>query len=622
LSTPSSLNQTLTITQNIYTVLPTTVSKFHISSSRSLVSSDMPFSETPSSAVLASAAGNNDKAKAIDTPVHEDEEAGSDVEMENAPSSDVGVSKVARLLKKQQKEKHLVQVVQSKPKAFNNKSQKKHRKPLDASAKKDHSKVATVAKLVDREFDKTMTELEEIRGDKGPEPRRAPSGLSDASRSLSKFSPISPSSPVSSVCSDSPVSQPLSDEETAMSASSVFVDLPDNPFSLLEENNMSEAVETASSTDDMEEIVEEIIASSPEIAIAVENVLGSPSYADDEASSPIDGDVDCLSISEEPQAGLSNMEDSVDHHKDVEKKDKKPAQKKPVDERPFNFLLFPNAMQYPSVLSRDEEAALVAMHVGDFTQPVFSQRAQRQSRAERQAAVTAQQPCLEDIVVKTEDQDTSVHKFAVKDLIGEEHNAEESSISETLIAPAEDISAKQRFKAIDDNNPSSDEDTTLHPTSKSGTRTRRDSSESKTSQSSVLTIEELEREEHLANATYIGSTSLEDFIDKLEFDPEIDTTTKQDICTAFAILSAEEFEAIQHRPADHIAVDELHSLSAQRKIKLGKTSLHSFLRLISYEAGSTTVNAVMEAFHVAAASDRKISKKLRLALQLAAAASS
>jgi hypothetical protein len=46
------------------------------------------------------------------------------------------------------------------------------------------------------------------------------------------------------------------------------------------------------------------------------------------------------------------------------------------------------------------------------------------------------------------------------------------------------------------------------------------------------------------------------------------------------------------------------------------------LRSISYDTGSTTVNAVMEAFGTAAASDRKVSKKMRLALQLAAAASS
>jgi hypothetical protein len=581
----------------------------------------MPFSETTSSSILASAAGNNDKAKAIDTFVLEDEETDPNVEMEIASSSDVGVSKVARLLKKQQKDKHRAQVVRSKPKPFNNKPQKKHRKPLDASAKKDHSKIDNVVKLVDREFDKTMNKLEEIRGDKDPEPRRVPWGLSDASRSLPKSSPISPSSPVSSVSSDSPVSQPLSDEETAMSASSVFVDLPDNPFSLLEENDASQAVETVSSTDAVNEDVEEIVASSPKIAATTENVLDSPG-ADDDASSPTYGNVDCLSISEEPQAGLSIMDDSVDHHEIVEQKVEMPAQKKPVDERPINFLLFPNAMQYPSVLSRHEQAALVAMHVGDFVPPVVAQRTQQQSRAERRAPVTAEQPSLEDVVVKTEDQDASVHEIAAKDLIDEEHIAEEPSSSENLIVAAENISAKRECKAIDDNNPSSDEDTTLHPTSKSGTRSRRDSSESKSSQSSLLTIEELERKEHLASATYIGSTSLEDFMDKLEFDPENGTTTKQDICTAFATLSAEECEAIQHRPADHIAVDELHSPSAQRKIKLGKTSLYSFLRLISYEAGSTTVNAVMEAFGVAAASDRKISKKLRLALQLAAAASS
>jgi hypothetical protein len=344
----------------------------------------MPFSETTSSSILASAAGNNDKAKAIDTFVLEDEETDPNVEMEIASSSDVGVSKVARLLKKQQKDKHRAQVVRSKPKPFNNKPQKKHRKPLDASAKKDHSKIDNVVKLVDREFDKTMNKLEEIRGDKDPEPRRVPWGLSDASRSLPKSSPISPSSPVSSVSSDSPVSQPLSDEETAMSASSVFVDLPDNPFSLLEENDASQAVETVSSTDAVNEDVEEIVASSPKIAATTENVLDSPG-ADVDASSPTYGNVDCLSISEEPQAGLSIMDDSVDHHEIVEQKVEMPAQKKPVDERPINFLLFPNAMQYPSVLSRHEEAALVAMHIGDFVPPVVAQRTQQQSRAERRA---------------------------------------------------------------------------------------------------------------------------------------------------------------------------------------------------------------------------------------------
>jgi hypothetical protein len=265
-----------------------------------------------------------------------------------------------------------------------------------------------------------------------------------------------------------------------------------------------------------------------------------------------------------------------------------------------------------------------------------------------EATITTELSSAEDVSFKAEEQDTSaepqirlVDELAIADPVPKESICEEPIITETLdedplepivpdvfeneltfaeelIVPVDDSTVKQELKAIDDNNPSSsDEDTTLHPASKSGTRFRRDSSASL-----ALTIEDLEREEHLAGTTYIGSTSLEDFMDKLEFDPENGTTTKQDICTAFAVLSTEEFEAIQHRPAGHIAADELRSPSVQRKIKLGKTSLYNFLRSISYDTGSTTVNAVMEAFGTAAASDRKVSKKMRLALQLAAAASS
>jgi hypothetical protein len=180
-------------------------------------------------------------------------------------------------------------------------------------------------------------------------------------------------------------------------------------------------VETVSNNDNMDEDVEEMTASLPKIAAAVENALNSPLIVEDASS---------LSISEELVADISNMYivaekledldstddaqpnngenaleniakerfeddsksegwsmelvDSVQSSEDhVEQPIDAHALKKPADERPLNFLLFPNEAEYPSTLSRDEEAALITTHVSDFVSPVFPQR---RSRAERRAA--------------------------------------------------------------------------------------------------------------------------------------------------------------------------------------------------------------------------------------------
>lgn len=361
------------------------------------------------------------------SPRHKNDD---DIEDELAQSSEVGVSKVALLLKKKQEVNSRAQVVQSNGKPRKHKPQKKNRKPLDSSAKKDHSKVDNVVKLVDRKFNTTMTILENVHGVKSPEHRPRPSC---SSRSSSPISPTSPPSSLFSMCPGSPVEQPLSDDETAIAAASIFVPFPEAPFSHLENKDISDAVETVSSDEIMDEDVEEIVASAPKIPTTVENVTDSPASFDEVASSPTGDDVDSSSISNELTIGLSTVDDSVENHAendlteaaqldkcedeqedltdetastllpgeeipdDSSKSDagsgdsedkigqqiEKPAPNEPVKEHPLNFLLFPNVAQYPSILARDEEAALTTTHVGPYVPPVFPQQP---SRAERRAA--------------------------------------------------------------------------------------------------------------------------------------------------------------------------------------------------------------------------------------------
>jgi hypothetical protein len=105
----------------------------------------------------------------------------------------------------------------------------------------------------------------------------------------------------------------------------------------------------------------------------------------------------------------------------------------------------------------------------------------------------------------------------------------------------------------------------------------------------------VERKIYEARNTYLGVISFEDFVEELEFDLTDRTTTKADICEAFAALSVKDTEAITGKSTD-VAVN-LEATITQRRIKLGTTSLYAFLRGMRFDdEGITTMHDVISSF--------------------------
>jgi hypothetical protein len=119
----------------------------------------------------------------------------------------------------------------------------------------------------------------------------------------------------------------------------------------------------------------------------------------------------------------------------------------------------------------------------------------------------------------------------------------------------------------------------------------------------------VKRKIYEARNTYLGVTSLEDFVEELEFDLSDRTTTKADICEAFATLSVNDTEAITGKRTD-VAVD-LEITITQRRIKLGTTSLYAFLRGMRFDdEGITSMHDVVSSFKRAAKKSLEPSVKL------------
>ncbi|KAI4928022.1 uncharacterized protein J4E92_005503 [Alternaria infectoria] len=112
-----------------------------------------------------------------------------------------------------------------------------------------------------------------------------------------------------------------------------------------------------------------------------------------------------------------------------------------------------------------------------------------------------------------------------------------------------------------------------------------------------------------ARTTFLGATSLETFINTLDFELWDGTTTKDDICEAFASLS--------NHPTPTTTTG-LNTAKIQRKIKLGSTSLYAFLRQITFieDDEVTVVGEVMRVFRKAAG-EQVTETKLEVALWLA-----
>jgi hypothetical protein len=104
-----------------------------------------------------------------------------------------------------------------------------------------------------------------------------------------------------------------------------------------------------------------------------------------------------------------------------------------------------------------------------------------------------------------------------------------------------------------------------------------------------------------ARNTFLGGVSLEDFIDAL---PGGDLVHKMDIIETFALLSAEEKEMMDIALPHSLVPQELTSPLMQRRVKLGTTTLFTFLRGIQFdEDGETSLLNVAEAFRRAARHD-------------------
>jgi hypothetical protein len=132
------------------------------------------------------------------------------------------------------------------------------------------------------------------------------------------------------------------------------------------------------------------------------------------------------------------------------------------------------------------------------------------------------------------------------------------------------------------------------------------------------TRKHIDSEAHIAKTTYLGVTSLAVFVTKVAFERD-GTTTKTDVCKAFAALSAADTKGLTGQHPTQVYT-EFESPRTQRRLKLGDTTLYGFLKQIDfYNDNMTTITDVMRAFREAAKEDDFPSDKLVLALQLEAA---
>jgi hypothetical protein len=100
------------------------------------------------------------------------------------------------------------------------------------------------------------------------------------------------------------------------------------------------------------------------------------------------------------------------------------------------------------------------------------------------------------------------------------------------------------------------------------------------------------------------------------------TTTKTDVCKAFAALSAADTKGLTGQHPTQVYTD-FESPRTQRRLKLGDTTLYGFLKQIYFDNDNvTTITDVMRTFREAAKEDDFPSDKLVLALQLEAASDS
>jgi hypothetical protein len=102
-----------------------------------------------------------------------------------------------------------------------------------------------------------------------------------------------------------------------------------------------------------------------------------------------------------------------------------------------------------------------------------------------------------------------------------------------------------------------------------------------------------------AHQIMIGVVSLADFVSGLvSLSPNGETFTKAAVVGTFAALSKHErkFFGIQRLPGASIVNRLLGSIVLKHKVQIGATKLVDFLKLIEFQDGQTTLDAMTEAF--------------------------
>ncbi|KAF2026761.1 hypothetical protein EK21DRAFT_115492 [Setomelanomma holmii] len=268
-----------------------------------------------------------------------------------------------------------------------------------------------------------------------------------------------------------------------------------------------------------------------------------------------------------------------------------------------NFLAMPNGRGIDHV-SRKQTEGLVKLHVSSLaertTHPYKRNNMQKQVKEAIKDAI-AIELAGPDVAIPLVEQETETLSTKTVDLIEELMIAPEYPIEDET----KHTMTEQSQQQVSD----SEKETASRTSPCSG---RRSSTAASSVQSSTQTIVDLDRKTHTARNNYLGQTSLEDFVNILEFESD-GSTTKHDICDAFAALSADEFEALQGRHPDVIDFS-LDSVIAQRKIKLGRTSLYTFLHAIDFVGGIAQIKDVTKTFRKAATGDDAPSEKLKKAL--------
>jgi hypothetical protein len=289
----------------------------------------------------------------------------------------------------------------------------------------------------------------------------------------------------------------------------------------------------------------------------------------------------------------------------------------------FSLLSMPNASQYRPLFSRETESVLITAHITPLPVP----SAMKESRFEKNS-IKGQDSAVKPLIVAQEAVSslTAQRKTdtgAAIDANLEQVNAEvelthaEEPVSDlhqdTIIEQFVETSAAKELKIVDDNYPSSLSDDSYRPSkSTSSQSTSRRSS----IPSSILSQGDLDLGMHIARNTFLGTVSLADLVEKLEWDLLDGATTEAEIIKAFAALAAQEAVAMHGKPFTNDQGDPT-TFAGARNIKLGPTSLFAFLRIVAFdEEGTTNIKDVMGAFREAARELNGSFDKLSLALQL------